>query len=59
MKIEIKAMVRGKPAYSVIEVPEVRWVLDDATVKLPANILPDSVQRVDLVDELGDRVTLR
>lgn len=59
MKLEIKAMVQGKPAYCVIDLPRVTWVLDDATVRIPADLLPESIQRVDLVDEFGKRMTLR
>lgn len=59
MKLQINAIVQGRPAYAVIELPEVKWTLADATVNLPANILPDSVHRVDLVDEVGRKVTLR
>jgi hypothetical protein len=59
MRIEIKAMVRGKPAYCVVEIPDLRWVRDDATAETPADTLPDSIQRLDLVDNLGKRVTLR
>jgi hypothetical protein len=56
MKLEINAIIQGRPAYSVIELPEVKWMRADATVELPANILPDSIQRVDLVEMHENRV---
>jgi hypothetical protein len=59
MKLEINAMVRGRPAHAVIELPEVKWLLPGATAEFVANVLPDSIHRVDLVDEQGNMVTNR
>jgi hypothetical protein len=59
MKIEINAIVRGRPAHAVIEIPEVKWMLPGATAEFAVNVMPVSIHRVDLVDEQGNRVTLR
>jgi hypothetical protein len=59
MKIEINAIVQGRPAHAVIELPEVKWTLAGVAAERVANVLPASIHRVDLVDEQGNRVTLR
>lgn len=51
MKLEIRAMVAGKPAYAVLDLPPVVWICDDASAAAPAvNTVPDSIRRIDLVD---------
>ena len=58
MKIEIKATVQGESAYCVIELPNVRWLRADSTEALSVNMLPASIQRIDLVDDYGNRLTI-
>jgi len=58
MKIEIKATIHGQPAYCVIELPDVQWFGADMTRPLSVNLLPASIQRVDLVDDYGNRLTI-
>jgi hypothetical protein len=57
MKLEIKAMVQGKPAYAAVELPDVTWIVDDGIDQPPVNTLPNSIRRIDLVD--GDRRVTR
>jgi hypothetical protein len=60
MRIEINATVQGRPAYCVIDAPEVVWHFSDATVQAPTNVLPDSIHRVDMVDDKrGKRATMK
>jgi hypothetical protein len=59
MKIEINAIVQGRPAHAVIDLPEVRWMHPGFTLEYAVDVLPASIHRVDLVDEQGNRVTLR
>jgi hypothetical protein len=58
MRIEINAIVKGRPAHAVIELAEIKWMFGDATPG-PTNVLPVSIHRVDMVDEQCNRVTLR
>jgi len=59
MRLEILAMVQGRPARAVVELPEVTWILDDPAQPQPAaGTLPDSIRRIDLVSGAG-RVTKR